>query len=792
MSRDPLILWCGRFHEQDGYGTGARLHVNGLRGIGAPVVAVDMPSLSVVGEVSDSDLRFEAGKNSLRITCAPDDRPIIAVVHERPDEYPRVSVAGRARVVGYSYWEAVSLPEGWAGFMASMDGMLTSSDFNAETFSRGGVPSWLIQTIGHPIDPLLEDVRRSATEHRRRWQEQTVFLSVASSAVGRRDLTMLFESYAYAFDHDDDVALIIKVPPRGIDAVQDCLERTMLSHPARGSGRWPTVYTIAERLSREQLARLHASVDAYVSCERGNGWDLPAMDSMTLGIPVVNVGFGASTMFCSSGDTYTVPVGTTMVACDDSLHGPHPLYSGQFWPYVDPHDLADQLRSVHQDPVERRRRGNAAAERLRDTYSPNKVAQELLERLFSVQEVDYRASSQASVTVSTEPIWTPAAASRASKRDEAALLGLLSEPGFMTPSDPRKFFEAYKNASTFAKRRARSLSGTKSKKLMSASMAVSTKTPLKKGKALLALRAHVHRRAPSFGGSEALREDAKTIVDYYDTVAGRDSVFGSPELEERRRGAWLRYGPVRTPAADLDRLRRLRDRHLGERVFILGNGPSLARCDLDLLAGERTFGVDKIYLLFDQLSWRPDYYTLIDWAMGAAVADGLGRVEGMTRFYPERFRGVLPITDDTYWYWPRDVGEHINNQFEPNVSRGIPSSATVLVTAIQQAFFLGFRDIYLVGVDAEYDVPASVEQSRAEGVDVDGQDDGSWADYDTVAAALDGLGENPGWHDTTPLQMRRMLRIMRRGVEWRGGRLINATIGGSLEELPRVDYGDLF
>ncbi len=46
------------------------------------------------------------------------------------------------------------------------------------------------------------------------------------------------------------------------------------------------------------------------------------------------------------------------------------------------------------------------------------------------------------------------------------------------------------------------------------------------------------------------------------------------------------------------RIEHFRDRHRGERCFILGNGPSLIRLDLSKLRGERTFGLNRIYLLF--------------------------------------------------------------------------------------------------------------------------------------------------------------------------------------------------
>ena len=58
------------------------------------------------------------------------------------------------------------------------------------------------------------------------------------------------------------------------------------------------------------------------------------------------------------------------------------------------------------------------------------------------------------------------------------------------------------------------------------------------------------------------------------------------------------------------RIARLRNKHAGQRCFIVANGPSLRPEDLDLLqrSGEITFGMNRIYKLFDQTRWRPTYY----------------------------------------------------------------------------------------------------------------------------------------------------------------------------------------
>ena len=52
------------------------------------------------------------------------------------------------------------------------------------------------------------------------------------------------------------------------------------------------------------------------------------------------------------------------------------------------------------------------------------------------------------------------------------------------------------------------------------------------------------------------------------------------------------------------RLAALRDRHRGERCFILGNGPSLKRTDLSKLRNETTFGLNRIYLAFPEMGFE--------------------------------------------------------------------------------------------------------------------------------------------------------------------------------------------
>src|SRR3990172_5759675 len=74
--------------------------------------------------------------------------------------------------------------------------------------------------------------------------------------------------------------------------------------------------------------------------------------------------------------------------------------------------------------------------------------------------------------------------------------------------------------------------------------------------------------------------------------------------------AW--YGSNLLSTANKEKLLQFRNRHVGQRCFILGNGPSLSKMDLGLLNNEVTFGLNRVYLLFEQMQFMPTYYVSIN------------------------------------------------------------------------------------------------------------------------------------------------------------------------------------
>src|SRR5436190_16956412 len=58
-------------------------------------------------------------------------------------------------------------------------------------------------------------------------------------------------------------------------------------------------------------------------------------------------------------------------------------------------------------------------------------------------------------------------------------------------------------------------------------------------------------------------------------------------------------------------LEPLKDQYRGKRVVLMGNGPSLRKTDWPLLRNEYTIGLNRIYLLREEMGFSPSFYVCV-------------------------------------------------------------------------------------------------------------------------------------------------------------------------------------
>lgn len=163
-------------------------------------------------------------------------------------------------------------------------------------------------------------------------------------------------------------------------------------------------------------------------------------------------------------------------------------------------------------------------------------------------------------------------------------------------------------------------------------------------------------------------------------------------------------------------LRDLKNIHRGERCFIVATGPSLRVEDLERLKGEITFGVNSIFKIYEQTDWRPTYYALCDRKVFDQLLDSgnnldfdhfsLKKTILTDRVRIKRLKN-LPNEDRTI-YVPFSYLNHLNTaihvdqKYSTNPLWGLYNAQTVTNFAINMAQYMGFSEIYLLGVDFNY------------------------------------------------------------------------------------------
>jgi uncharacterized Rossmann fold enzyme len=255
----------------------------------------------------------------------------------------------------------------------------------------------------------------------------------------------------------------------------------------------------------------------------------------------------------------------------------------------------------------------------------------------------------------------------------------------------------------------------------------------------------------------------------------------------------LRYG---LRGLDVSNNRRLHMRHADrQRCFVIGNGPSLKDMDLSILADEVTIGANSFYKHKDAEAIGLDYLCIGDATFWEDTEKAV-----------EWHRIIASKMPDTTMMFHADARALIaRHELYPehalhHYRHGITVSAPELVhfdftkplnvghtagsrLAIPLAFYLGFREIYLLGFDASW---LDAYEGSYHFYDTHQQ----WPEFDSQAAD----GRHPRYAD----QLINALRdfdshaLLAESASMHGVNIFNAGRGGRLDMYPRVDFESLF
>ena len=244
--------------------------------------------------------------------------------------------------------------------------------------------------------------------------------------------------------------------------------------------------------------------------------------------------------------------------------------------------------------------------------------------------------------------------------------------------------------------------------------------------------------------------------------------------------------PIQIKGQSKDIFAKIAGKYQGERCFIIGNGPSLQVSDLERLKDEYCFATNRIFTIYANTSWRPTFYA----AQDGEVIDNMKKdlpgtiAESFYSFisakqyhkYPEAFCSSKNVAMIPMRYKPPKKNLY---GFSKDASKEVFEGLTITYTCIQLAVYMGFSEIYLLGVDHNYSI------------EID--DDGNIIKQNTGEKNYFAEAEVPIDSINLPkvVEMTRAYLTAEKYCKAHGIHIYNATRGGKLEAFERVDFDSI-
>lgn len=236
-------------------------------------------------------------------------------------------------------------------------------------------------------------------------------------------------------------------------------------------------------------------------------------------------------------------------------------------------------------------------------------------------------------------------------------------------------------------------------------------------------------------------------------------------------------------------LKKFKNKYIGKRCFIVGNGPSLNQIDLSLLKDEYSFAVNSIYYKTREMGYKPKFYVVED---PHVINDNLKEIDEYQcdyMFFPAKFKSRFTKAKNRFFLnldysFFNDISPYFEiPRFSQDCSQEVFCGQSVTIVNLQLAYYMGFSEVYLIGIDFNYNIPDS---AKVDGNVIESTED------DVNHFHPDYFGKGKKWHDPKLHNVLKSYKLAKLMYELDNRKIINATAGGKLEVFERVEYSNLF
>lgn len=261
------------------------------------------------------------------------EKDAFQIVHGIPDKQIHINLK---RSIGFATFETFDPPQHWVKILNENNAVICPSKFNEKIFRHAGVTKPIFH-IPHCVDTKLFNPNVQVKKD----GDAFTFLFFGTWKK-RKGYEQLLEAWFREFDASDNVQLLLKTDR--ITLSQQHIESIRRSTGLKKDFA-PILYE-TKVLNEEAIPNLIKKADCLVCPTLGEGFGLPGLQAMALGVPVVITNFsGCQDYATEETATLIEPNGFIILNELDKI----PQFNNKKWAYVTYSAVAKAMRYVTEN-----------------------------------------------------------------------------------------------------------------------------------------------------------------------------------------------------------------------------------------------------------------------------------------------------------------------------------------------------------------------------------------------------------------------------------------------------------
>jgi FkbM family methyltransferase len=279
------------------------------------------------------------------------------VLNDNTHHYFKQNYSGKK--IAYNVWETTRQPLEFFENLKKFDEVWVPSKWQRQCTIEQGISADKVKVVPEGVDV-------NTYKPKNRLVSKPLDRPFRFILVGRweyrKSTREIIQTFVNTFSEDQNVELLINVDNQfatdGLNSTEERLEKFGISHKG---------IKILHHLSKEEYVKTLKSADVFLSCARGEGWNLPLIEAMSCGIPSMYSDWGAQLEF-ANGRGIPVKIKGEVPAAVQNEESWNPNTPGNF-AEPDFEDLSQQMLDVFENYTIHKRKALNDSDEIREIFT---------------------------------------------------------------------------------------------------------------------------------------------------------------------------------------------------------------------------------------------------------------------------------------------------------------------------------------------------------------------------------------------------------------------------------------